>query len=291
MSISSLKHCFLILLATIAGVTTLQAQLVFENDFDHHDFSGRYRSSMLDLDFNFPEWNSGVDQKRVKITDGYHAYGGSGSSLEVKYPKKKYGTKSTGAQWVTPLPEVYEEAYLSYSVKFKSGFDFVKGGKLPGLAGGTVPSGNTQATGYNGWTGRLMWRTDHTGTPGKPKQKTSGAISYAKFVGSGYDGDGKDEDTTPLVRPNSDPFQFKSNQWYDITQRVKMNDHWTNNGVLQIWIDDELVLSQTDIRFRKTSSLGIDKFFFSTFFGGGWSWRTSNYATAYFDNFAVVAVQ
>jgi hypothetical protein len=55
---------------------------------------------------------------------------------------------------------------ISYEVAFDSGFDWVKGGKLPGLRGGPDPnncSGGNQANGTNCFSSRLMWRTDGAG--------------------------------------------------------------------------------------------------------------------------------
>ncbi|WP_145421732.1 polysaccharide lyase [Planctomycetes bacterium K23_9] len=286
------RAAFIVGIAVAATITAGQAsaQIIYSNDFDHHQFTGTYREHHWEADWNDPQWEDGIKEKRVKIVDGYQAYGGSGRSLAVKYPKGKYGTKNTGAQWIMELNDSYDEVLLSYSVKFKRGFDFVKGGKLPGLAGGTAPTGNVAANGYNGWTTRMMWRTTHTGNPGSPKQKTSPAISYAKYRRSGPDNDGRIEDETPWLDPDGDLTMLKSNKWYDITQRIKMNDVGTSNGVLQIWLNDVLLVDKQDVEYRKTNSIGIDKLYFSTFFGGGYSWRTSKYETAYFDNFVIVAV-
>ncbi|MFK7769371.1 MAG: polysaccharide lyase [Mariniblastus sp.] len=281
-------------LIMFASANYSQAQLIYSNNFDQYDGSRKYRESDLNNDWNSPEWSNGVSKGRVKIDSGWQAYGNQGSSLAVKYPTGKYGTKNTGAQWKMDLGDSYEEVLLSYSVKFKRGFDFVKGGKLPGLAGGQSPTGNAPADGFNGWTARMMWRTAHTGNPGSPKQKTSNAISYAKYDQSGSDGDGKDEDETFFSEggtPAGQLTELKSNRWYEITQRIRMNTPGQFNGVIQIWVDDQLVVDKQDVRFRNVASLGIDQVYFSTFFGGGYSWRTSKYETAYFDNFMVFAVE
>src|SRR6185436_12504175 len=44
---------------------------------------------------------------------------------------------------------------MRYEVMPEGAFDFVHGGKLPGLGGGSVPAGGSSAT--DGWSGRLMW--------------------------------------------------------------------------------------------------------------------------------------
>lgn len=61
------------------------------------------------------------------------------------------------------------EVTLSYSVYFSDGFDFVKGGKLPGLYGGASEdeakscSGGRQDNRGRCFSARLMWRKDGMG--------------------------------------------------------------------------------------------------------------------------------
>lgn len=51
---------------------------------------------------------------------------------------------------------------LKYQVYFTPDFDWVKGGKLPGLYGGKEGcSGGDSAT--DCWSSRMMWRTDGKG--------------------------------------------------------------------------------------------------------------------------------
>ena len=267
------------------------AQIVYNNNFDQHPNSKRYRVSDLEAEWNAPEWESGVSEGRVKIRTGYQAFGNTGACLAVKSKKKTFGPNSSGAQWQMLFEDSYEEVILSYHVKFKKKFDFVKGGKLPGLAGGTSPTGNVAAEGTNGWAARMMWRTDHTGTPGNPKQKTAQLTSYSKYVGSGYDHEGRIEDDTYFTNDSGEPITIKSNVWYLISQRIRMNDPESANGVIQIWLDGNLVVDQQDIQFRTTPDLGIDQLYFSHFFGGDYDWRTANWSTVYFDNFSVLVVE
>ena len=248
--------------------TTTFAQIIYNNNFDQHTKSRRYRVSDLETEWNSPEWESGVSDGRVKIRTGYQAFGNSGACLEVKSPKKTFGPGRSGAQWQMMLDDSYEEVLLSYHVKFKRRFDFVRGGKLPGLAGGTAPTGNAPADGTNGWAGRMMWRTFFEGEPGKPKQKTSQLISYAKYYQSGPDHEGRIEDETFFTEGNGNFITIESNVWYQVSQRIKMNDPASSNGVLQIWLDGNLVVDRQDVRFRTTPDLGIDQLYFSTFFGG-----------------------
>lgn len=281
----------LLAIAFAISCSTVSAQYIYQNDFDQHTYKRTYKIADLNAEWNNPLWDTGVSEYRVKVESGYQAVGNSGSCLAVKSPKGTYGPQDSGAQWIMEFDDSYEEVYLSYCVKFKKSFDFVKGGKLPGLAGGTAPTGFTKATGYNGWTARMMWRTGFTGNPGSPKQKTSNAVSYAKYVGSGWRNDGKNEEKVPFRYSNNEELTFKSNRWYSLTQRIKMNDPFVKNGELQIWVDGVMVVNEQNLEFRKTYDLGIDKLYFSNFFGGGSSWRTSKYETLFFDDFSVYVVR
>ena len=95
----------------------------------------------------------------------------SGPVLQVQYAAGSFEDNDTGgaqfyAMWNSSSGTAYESMMLSYEVAFDSGFDWRKGGKLPGLRGGPDPnncSGGHQANGTNCFTTRLMWRTNGAG--------------------------------------------------------------------------------------------------------------------------------
>jgi hypothetical protein len=274
--------------AVFVAPPLVNAQVIYSNNFDQYTTERVYTDSDLDSDFNNPVFNDGVTEGRVTIVGASEAFGGSGSALCVSYPAGMDGTKDTGAQWQLDLGADYEELVLKYRVRFGDGFDFVRGGKLPGLAGGSAPTGSTQANGTNGWTGRMMWRTDFEGVSGQPEQLVSDAISYAKYTDSGFDQDGRQEDKLYWTDANQSRTVINSGVWYEITQRVKMNTPGERNGVLQIFLDGVLVVDQQDVLFRTTGgTFQIDQMYFSTFFGGNEDWRTSKDEVAYFDDFEI----
>ena len=212
------RNSVLILIASLFSFLALPIQLsvgqvIFQNNFDQHSQPITYTDDELDADWDEPVWENGVDEGRVSIVTGAEAFGGTGSSLAVTYPAGEHGTSGTGCQWRLELNGEYEEAYLSYRVKFKSGFDFVRGGKLPGLGGGDTPTGSDSANGVDGWTGRLMWRTEFQGTSGVPQQLTSNAISYAQYLTSGSNNDGAQEDRTFLVGADQSRSTLLSDVW------------------------------------------------------------------------------
>ena len=90
--------------------------------------------------------------------------------LQVQYPAGSFQDNNVGgaqfyAMW-NSSGSPFQSMLVSYEVAFDSGFDWVKGGKLPGLRGGPDPnncSGGNQANGTNCFSSRLMWRPDGDG--------------------------------------------------------------------------------------------------------------------------------
>ena len=161
-----------------------------------------------------------------------------------------------------------DHAFLRYYVRFPKGFDFVKGGKLPGLFGGTVTSGRKIPDGANGLSTRYMWRTAGAGEV------------YAYLPTSKEHG-------TSLGRGD---WHWPTNQWACIEQEVELNRPGQTNGSVNVWLNDHQVLAQRGLTFRTTDTLKITGLFFSTFFGGGdASWATPTEQHADFAAFDVSA--
>ena len=94
----------------------------------------------------------------------------TGPVLQVRYPAGAVGSEASGMQlyslWNTSDSSSFQSMLISYEVAFDENFDFVKGGKLPGLRGGPDPngcSGGNAANGSNCFSTRLMWRTSAAG--------------------------------------------------------------------------------------------------------------------------------
>ena len=159
---------------------------------------------------------------------------------------------------------------LQYAVRFEPGFDFVKGGKLPGLFGGDAPSGGKKVTGYNGFTTRYMWRRNGVGE------------LYGYFVNKHEPKFGES------VRRRS--FRFWPGTWTLLEQEVIMNDPDKANGILRVWVDGEQFIAADDIACRATKSIGVSGLYFSTFFGGGdLSWAPDKDEYVQFADFRLYA--
>lgn len=251
---------------TLAG----DPEVIFENNFNHHPESKVYEKTEWQTDWDKPKWENGVEEGRVKIVKE-----GEGAYLSVSYPAYKIKSKESGAQWKLEFGKGYEAATLTYKIKFHKDFNFVRGGKLPGLVGGNPPTGSKAADGKNGWSARYMWRDN------------GAAIAYTQHVYSGRKYNGKEEDRDYWYH-NGQRFIFKRDQWYTIEQKIELNTPNQKDGILEIRVDGQLVKQRKDIMFRRTDKLQIDQLYFSTFYGGSESsWQPLKDETIYFDDFKI----
>jgi hypothetical protein len=229
---------------------------------------GPYSHEAWKKDWPTVTWNNGLEN-RVSIVGGKDAF--AGRSLRVLYPKDGVGPEEGGAQWNLKLRESYPEVYCSYMVRFAPGFDFVKGGKLPGLAGGKANTGGRKPDGNDGWSARIMWRPD-----GK-------AVQYV------YHADQQTIYGDDLVwKLDGKPVVFVPGTWHHVETRVVMNTPGKKDGIIQSWFDGKPALDRQDLRFRNIDTFAIDLFYFSTFFGGaGKDWAASKDEYVYYDNFMI----
>ena len=237
---------------------------------------GLYQGDQLNADWETPIWHLGFDQGRVRIVD---AGGRNGKAMEVTYPAGRYGAIGASAflsdiQFAMGLPDTYEELYVAYDIRFANDFDFVRGGKLPGLCGASnnaAPStgcntGGGFPTGYDGWSARGMWREN-----GELESYIYHASQRNFFA----------DDEFWNVRA-------LRGVWHRVEHRIVLNTPGQRNGIIEAWFDGQRVLSLDNLEYRKDRSIGINLFYFSTFFGGNDpSWAPSSDQTMNFDNFVI----
>lgn len=213
----------------------------------------------------------GPDEGRVRIVSDGHR----GRAGRVTYPAYANQSSPSGATWETDLTMEAERLYLSYWVKFDRDFQFVKGGKLPGLAGSAgSPSG------ANEFTTRLMWREDgklEFYLHGYQVDNRRGAEPYRVA----WDGLGRHA----RVRPG---------QWHHIEIQQVLNTPGRRDGRLLGWLDGRLRINDTDnsgVRGPGQAATKLNQVYFSTFFGGSSApesqWQPTRDVHATFDEFVV----
>ncbi len=195
--------------------------------------------------FGAPRFTNGLSEGRVELF-----VEGARRALRVRYPKGAVGPSAGGAQWLCPLGASYEALTLSYELRFAEGFDFMLGGKLPGLAGGSANTGGDKPNGSDGFSARMMWR------PG------GAVVQYVYHPDqSGVWGD-------DLPWDAGSPRVFRAGVWHSVRHELVLNTPGRRDGVLRGFFDGERALERRGLRFRDVSSLTLDHFYFSTFFGG-----------------------
>lgn len=188
-----------------------------------------------------------------------------GHSMRVSYPPAHNGSPRVVHRFA--LDESASSATLSFDMKLHRKFEFVKGGKIHGLAGGTATAG-CKPIEEDGWSVRLKWR-EH----GVPEIYVYHQDRVAR-CGDQF---------------AAEDFKFARDRWYRIDLQVIRNSGPRNyDGKAVLYIDGEKVVQVKGLRLSGETKVDIDQFLFNTFYGGGssdYSPSKTNYI--YYDNFSV----
>ena len=232
--------------------------------------SGLYMDAAWKDDWPGCAYEDGIAEGRVERVerDGTAA-------LRILYPPKGVGSNKSGAGWRFPFKR-QESAEVHYTVRFEEDFDFVKGGKLPGLCGGPETiTGGDKVTGLDGFSARLMWRADGHAE----------AYLYHMYQPDKYG------DQVPFP----EDFRFPRGEPIQIRLQVVMNTLEERDGQLRVWVKlasdstPQLVVEKTDLEWRATFDYGVDSLLFNTFYGGsGKEWAPTKPQHAEFSDFRIV---
>ncbi|MDW3211992.1 MAG: hypothetical protein R8N23_19135 [Reichenbachiella sp.] len=221
---------------------------------------GNYDEAAIQADFDTVKWS--ITKERGAIIKEES----KGQVLQVSFPKGAVGPEQGGIQFVRPIPSG-TDYYLTYDIYFQQGFDFTKGGKLPGLtSGGAAYTGGKHPDNGEGWSARYMW----TG------QQEPIVYLYYKDMKEKY-GEG--------VYLNA---KFVTGQWHTITQHVKLNSPGNQDALIEVWFDGKKVGEKRNFSLREGNLGLIDSFYFSTFHGGATSdWAPKNDSFMKIDNIRI----
>jgi hypothetical protein len=193
----------------------------------------------------------------------------AGNVLSVSYAAgssaPSAGAPYGGAQICIPFARGPQtSATLTYRVRFPVGFQFVKGGKLPGLYGGVEPFSGGGHNG-NGWSMRLMWRA---GGAGELYAYIAGVGGYGQDIGRGN-------------------FNFLADgQWHTLSEHILLNTSGQSNGSVSLTYNGGTVIAAAGLDITDTHT-PISGLFFSTFYGGhDSSWSPSSPQHLDFESFS-----
>jgi len=220
-------------------------------------------------------------------------------SLEGFYPNGSYTFTHDprgGFSFYAPGPEdvdltTAKEATFAYTVLFPEGYEWVKGGKLPGLCtymhssltsspvrlilglavGGTSFDNSTSCSGGRKATDcfsvRMMWRREGMGE----------FYTYLPpFTVPGYEANEVQCDVPPYSECNPDygnsigrgAFNFTSGERGTVAMRVLLNDAGEANGELELWYNGDSVISLGGLIIRDSEEGRFRGLMMQTFFGG-----------------------
>jgi hypothetical protein len=217
-------------------------------------------------------------------TPGVKPSNKTGPVLQVTYPQGSFSHDSGGAQlyslWNTSDGSVFQSMMVTYEVAFDRGFDWVKGGKLPGLRGGSVVNGcdgGSKPNGSDCFSTRLMWRRNGEG-------EVYSYIPTPNGLCKENDIDCNDDFGISMNRKS---FTFASGEWNRVTILIQLNNPPDiANGNLMMYYNDVEAVKHQNLQFRSSTNVNAGGLYLSTFFGGNdKSWATPNTVNSYFRNF------
>ncbi|KAJ7272032.1 hypothetical protein B0H12DRAFT_1008536 [Mycena haematopus] len=286
--------------ATSGGGGVLSLAALFPEGTGDDSWTTSPKSSsalpLSDSTFNPIKLMTALSHTYMAAPDGKQA-------MRAIYPQGSYIPSASplgGLSFYAPGPDSLDMTTaktltLGYSVYFEEGFDFNKGGKLPGLYGGDDAesavscSGGRRSTAC--YSSRLMWRTNGMGemytylpdyeVEGFAANKNVCNIApfstcnptYGASVGRGS-------------------FTFPTGAWTTVSQRVKLNDVGQANGELQLWVNGKSVIDVSNLILRDSSEGKHRGIMMQTFFGGSDStWASPKTQDAYFSDFSVAILE
>lgn len=226
--------------------TPLQQGETWLIDFDS-DKPGPYTWLELYLDWAGPKWQMG--RNLVSVVEGEDV-AFAGKSLQLTFPAGISSCKGRKhcINWPVDLGVKLNQLYYGYRFKMADDFEFIKGGKLPGIAGGKGNAGGQVPTGRDGWSVRMMW---------------DGKGRLVQYV---YHPDQKGQYGDVLYF--NVPGPIERGVWHTVQTLVQLNTPGKHDGRIVTWLDGEKVLTKEKMRFRDVKRLKISRFQFALFFGG-----------------------
>ncbi|KAJ7170542.1 hypothetical protein C8R43DRAFT_979784 [Mycena crocata] len=203
--------------------------------------------------------------------------------LQVTYPAGSFSGDTGGSQfynlWNTTESSGFQSMLLSYEVAFDKDFDWVKGGKLPGLRGGksaTGCSGGNESTGLDCFSARIMWRPSGSGEVYAYIPSPNNLCSEKSITCNSDFG----------ISISRGSFTFSSGKWNRVALLVQLNNPVdVANGNIELYFNNVQALAQQNLQIRASSNVTAGGLYFSTFFGGSdSSWATPTATHTYFRN-------
>ena len=238
---------------------TNQHVLFFE-DFENESYGRHFTDSSHPQNRKLVTGNqvfAGDRSLRFTIREGDH-YGGS---LSFRFAK-------------AGLPEP-EELYGRYYLRFGENWEPGHGGKLPGPAGtyNMAGWGGRKVNGTDGWSARMGFTASRICAGETQIYFYTYHVDMRRRYGSNFLWDIENRGS------------LQKDRWYCIETYVKMNTPQKKDGILRGWVNGQLAMEKTDLRFRYVPKLKVEQFWMNLYYGG--TWVAPHDMHVYFDNVAL----
>jgi hypothetical protein len=199
------------------------------------------------------------------------------SYIQVNYDAGSFESEG-GFKFYSQPPYVFpsKSACFSYLVKFPDNFDFVKGGKLPGMwIGNQGANGGVNLD--NGFSSRFMWRS-------------GGQAEVYLYVPLN-----QTTDYQKLIINNNNYgdslwrglLNLELDIWNNMTMCIKLNTYDKYDGILKV-INNNNTFEFDTLKWTNHKDELINGLMMTTFFGGNdISWAPKYNTMTYFTNFTV----
>jgi len=246
----------------------------WEQDFED-DTLGNYLESEFREDWNNAGGRRSTEIIKIEQESG-NKFMKNYFDADVLNGEKGFSLAAGGIDWYMNIPgEKQEELYVSYKVKFSEN-----------MANEYESSGGQYASHWLSGKAGLGFYTKGSGWGGagyKPKPENKAFFVLVMFDSRGgnrlqqkfyeYDSDM----TCPAPEPNCwgnshyiDYF-LSPNTWYTITVRIKLDTPGADNGLLQYYVNGDLITSYNNFNFRDYSDVKINMVNMANFLGGSGS--------------------
>lgn len=213
-----------------------------------------------------------IDSSWNVVWDSGKGYTDNEKCIRVTYLKDKFASGAGAHFRAQPHGFPYSSVTVEYSVFFPADWDFVLGGKLPGLWGGEPGSGGGDWN-SKGWSSRVMFResgeavayiymcTDQGSYSGDEK------CALVRNQGPGFNHIAHHTNGAGIDLWRSKGLKFKKGAWNSVKMSVKINSPGKSDGSLELTINDKT--QSFDKLCWSKSGKKVEGFVFSSWMGGG----------------------
>jgi len=268
---------FIILLIIIIILAVLLDQEKHKNNSNSIDDQKTKITGSLSVKDLVDNWEKSSDWNITKFIYGKDNVNLINNSyIKVEYEAGSYANDG-GFKFYSQPPFIFpsSSACFSYLVRFPNNFDFVRGGKLPGMWLGQIGANGGRNL-DDGFSSRFMWRDSGNAEVylyiprNQTREYYNMTLDNNRFGNSLWRG---------LIN-------LRLNIWNNMTMCIRVNNFNSYDGIIKVIVNN-VTLEYNKLKWNNNNEL-ISGLMMNTFFGGSdISWAPDEDTATYFANFTV----